>query len=81
MNHLIELWAGDCINQISKINDAVGERNRLQKLGGKTRLVSHFQRWISVNVLSGYCRKLPMGRRGSLFVGEAIDMTLGRFLV
>ena len=39
MKHIIEFFPGDWVDQMSRINEAVIERNKLQKLGGQTRLV------------------------------------------
>ena len=37
--HMIHLWTGDWVNNMSKTNEAVGERNNIDKLRGKKRLV------------------------------------------
>ena len=39
MKHLIEVWLGDWVEQLSKMNEAVGERNRLHKFTNNIRLV------------------------------------------
>ena len=35
LKHLRELWLGDWIEQMSKTNEEVGERNQHQKAGGE----------------------------------------------
>ena len=42
LKHLIQLWPGDWVNNMEKMNEAVGENNCIYKYRGKQRLVCHF---------------------------------------
>ena len=44
LNHLIKLWPGYWVNQISKMNEVVGDKNHLDNYGGNKRLVCPFRR-------------------------------------
>ena len=55
---------------MSKINEAVGDKNRLDKLGGKIWLVCHFQIRGSVNVLCEfYISLVTYGTKGHMIWG------------
>ena len=40
------------------INELVGDRNQLQKLGGKTQLVQNIERWSSGSLLGALYRQV-----------------------
>ena len=42
--HLIQLCPGDWVEQVRKMNEAVGEKNSFDNSGGKKLLVHHFTR-------------------------------------
>ena len=44
MKHIIKLWSGDWVKQMSKINEAVVMKNRFTVYGGGKRLVGPFKR-------------------------------------
>ena len=46
LKHIIQLWKGDWVNQMAKLNEMVGMKNRFLMSGGnkRLRLVSHFKR-------------------------------------
>ena len=41
--HIIQLLPGDWVKQVAKINEAVGEKNHLDKSVGKKGLVTPFR--------------------------------------
>ena len=43
-NHLIQLWTGDWIKKMEKMNEAVGMKNRLTMGGGGKQIVFPFRR-------------------------------------
>ena len=44
LEHLIQLWLGDWVKQMSEINKSVGENNHIDRLGGKRHLVCCFSK-------------------------------------
>ena len=44
MNHLIQLWMGDSVKHMSKMNEAVGMKNCFTMNGGGKKLVRPFKR-------------------------------------
>ena len=44
LKQLIQLWPGDWVNQMEKINEAVGMNNRLAVYGGWKRIFFPFRR-------------------------------------
>ena len=43
LNNLIQLWSGDWVKQLEKMNDAVGMKNRFMMNGGGKRSVRPFK--------------------------------------
>ena len=67
LNHLLKVWPGDWVKKMSKMNEAVGENNGLDKLGGKRQFVHFFQRTSTGNLLVELYWKLHMGRKETSF--------------
>ena len=44
LNHLFQLWPGDLSKNMAKMNEAVGDKNCLDKSGRKKWIVYHFTR-------------------------------------
>ena len=44
LNHLIQLWSGDWVNHMSKMNEAVGTKNCLTMYRAGKRIVCTFRR-------------------------------------
>ena len=67
MKHLIQLWPSDWVNQMAKMNEIVGMKNRLMMSGGKKRLVVRLEGKSYGNVLVAFYQQLPMGRKVTIF--------------
>ena len=44
LRHIIQLWPGDWVKQMAKMNEAVGMKNRVTMGGGGKRIVCTFRR-------------------------------------
>ena len=63
MKHLIQLWPGDWLKQIEKMNEAFSMKNRFTMDGGGTPLVRPFKRKYLCKYV-GYILSVIYGNKG-----------------
>ena len=70
LKHLIQLWQGDWVNHMSKMNEVVDEHNRLDKCGGKRWLVWHFSNKEFWKYIGCIVLAVTYGKKGHIIWGE-----------
>ena len=65
LKHIIQLWPGDLVDQMEKVNEEVVEKNRL---GGRNIQIFLLESKSSGNLLDAFYKNLPMGRKDTSFV-------------
>ena len=63
-NHLIQLWPGDWVKQIAKINEVVGMKNRFTMDGGGKRLVRPFKSKYFWKFIGCILSEVAYGKKG-----------------
>ena len=64
LKYLIQLWPGDWVRQMEKMNEAVCMKNRVTKNGGGKRLVSPFKRQQFWKFIGFILLEVTYGKKG-----------------
>ena len=64
LNHIIQLWPGDWVEHMAKINEAVGMKNCLKMYGGGKRIVRPLRRQEFWKCIGCIISEITYGRKG-----------------
>ena len=79
LKHIIQLWSGYWVKQMKKTNQAVGEKNCLDKSGGGVNIqFVILEGKSSLNVLVEFYLQLPMGLKDTTFGRELKHLAIRR---
>ena len=70
LKYIIQLWPGDWVNQMKKMNEAVGMKNSLTKAGGGKRLVRPFIRQELWKCIGCVLLAVSYGKKGYMIWSE-----------
>ena len=68
--HLIQLWSGDWVKQMEKMNEAFGMKNYVTVGGGRKRLVRPFKRQEFWKCIGCILSSVTYGKKGHKLWGE-----------